>query len=77
MSDRRTTVVAPAEDLDVLAHEARARGMSLGRVLGELVSESAKALRQERRPRLATFRSDVSIADASDQGDPAARPYRS
>ncbi|MGI8608544.1 MAG: hypothetical protein ACR2MY_04850 [Candidatus Dormibacteria bacterium] len=69
--------MAPAEDLDVLAHEARARGMSLGRVFGELVSESARALRQSRRPRLATFRAEVSIADASDQEDPAARPYRS
>jgi len=76
MSERRTTVVARDEDLATLAHEARHRGLSLGRMLGEVVAERAHELRQDRRPRLATFRADVSIAKAADAEKPAARPFR-
>lgn len=77
MSERRTTVVAREEDLALLAHEARTRGLSLGRMLGKVVAERADELRQGRRPRLATFRADVSIATASELEQPAARDFRS
>ena len=73
---RRTTVVAPDDDLEVLAHEARHRGISLGRLLGELASHRANELRRERRPRLAAFEADVSIARV-EESEPAARPFRS
>lgn len=75
--ERRTTVVARDEDLALLAHEARNRGLSLGRMLGVVVTERADELRQNRRPRLATFRADTSIAVAAEQEQPAARDFRS
>jgi hypothetical protein len=74
--ERRTTVVAREEDLAVLEHDARERGISLGRVLGEAVALRADELRRGRRPRLATFRADASIAELADDEDPAARPFR-
>jgi hypothetical protein len=77
MSKRRTTVVAREEDLALLVHEARMQGLSLGRMLGSIVAERADELRQEKRPRLATFRADVSIAIAAEQEQPAARDFRS
>jgi hypothetical protein len=76
MAERRTTVVAREEDLATLSHEARTRGLSLGRMLGEVVSERADELRRERRPRLATFSASASIAEASEEEKPAARPFR-
>lgn len=77
MSERRTTVVAREEDLAVLTHEARTRGLSLGRMLGEVVAERAEELRQYRRPSVATFSTDVSIAVAAEHEQPAARDFRS
>lgn len=76
MKERRTTVVARDEDLALLAHEARDRGLSLGRMLGVVVAERADELRQNRRPRLATFRAKASIAIAADEEQPAARDFR-
>lgn len=76
MAERRTTVVARDEDLATLSHEARNRGLSLGRMLGEVVAERAEELRHERRPHLATFRADASIAEAAEGEQPAARPFR-
>ena len=76
MSERRTTVVAREEDLATLSHEARARGLSLGRMLGEMVAKRAEELRRSRRPRLATFSADVSIALGAQRENPAARPFR-
>lgn len=76
MHERRTTVVAREEDLATLTHEARARGLSLGRMLGEVLAERAEELRQSRRPRLATFRADASIAKAAEEARPEARPFR-
>lgn len=76
MSERRTTVVAREEDLATFSHEARARGLSLGRMLGEVVSERAEELRRSRRPNLATFRADASIAKAAEEEKPGARPFR-
>jgi hypothetical protein len=77
MKERRTTLVASDEDLALLAHEARDRGLSLGRMLGAVVAERADELRQGRRPRLATFRADTSIAVDAEQEQPAARDFRS
>ena len=76
MATRRTTVVAQEEDLAVLAREARDRGLSLGRMLGEVVAIRAQELRRDRRPHLGTFRSDTSIAELSDDAQPASRPFR-
>jgi hypothetical protein len=77
MKDRRTTIVARDEDLALLSHEARNRGLSLGRMLGVVVAERADELRHNRRPRLATFSADTSIAVAAEQEQPAARDFRS
>jgi hypothetical protein len=76
MAERRTTVVARDEDLAILAHEARNRGLSLGRMLGEVVAKRADELRRDRRPRLATFRADTGIAKAAEEQRPEARPFR-
>jgi hypothetical protein len=76
MTERRTTVVAQEEDLATIAHEARNRGLPLGRMLGEVVAERAQELRHNRRPRLATFRADASIAKAAEEEKPQARPFR-
>jgi hypothetical protein len=76
MAERRTTVVAREEDLATLSHEARAQGLSLGRMLGEVLAERAELLRHSRRPRLATFSANVSIAKESEHETPAARPFR-
>lgn len=74
---RRTTVVADEQDLAVLAHEARLRGISLGHMLGQAVANEAEQLRQSRRPRLGTFRAQVSIAAVAERDQPAAREFRS
>jgi hypothetical protein len=76
MATRRTTVVAREEDLATLAREARDRGLSLGRMLGEVVAIRAEELRRDRRPRLGTFRSDTSIAKLAEDARPAARAFR-
>jgi hypothetical protein len=76
MAERRTTVVAREEDLATLSHEARTRGLSLGRMLGEVLAERAEALRQGRRPRLGTFSADASIAKAEQEQQPEARSFR-
>jgi hypothetical protein len=76
MHERRTTVVAREEDLATLSHEARTRGLSLGRMLGEVLAERAEELRRNRRPRLATFRADAGIAKAAEEDGPEARPFR-
>lgn len=70
-------MVAREEDLATLSHEARRRGLSLGRMLGEVVAEHAEELRRHRRPRVGTFRVDASIAEQDEQGGPHARPFRS
>jgi hypothetical protein len=76
MAERRTTIVARDEDLALLQREARDRGLSLGRMLGEVVARRADELRQDRRPRLGTFSSKQSITDAPAQENPATRPFR-
>ncbi len=70
-------MAAGDDDLAVLADDARSRGISLSRALGELVSERAQELRRHRRPRVATFHVDFDIASAMEQENPAARPLSS
>lgn len=70
-------MVALHDDLEVIAREAQRRGLPLGRMLGEIVAERARELRQKQRPSLGTFGAEVSIADAMEAEDPAARPFRS
>ena len=69
-------MVAREEDLATLTHEARIRGLSLGRMLGEVLAERAEELRHQRRPRLGTFRADAGIAKTMEQENPAMRPFR-
>lgn len=76
MANRRTTLVAREEDLATLAREARVRGLSLGRLLGEVVGERAEEIRASKRPRLARFDIDASIAEAEVAERPQARPFR-
>jgi hypothetical protein len=75
--NRRTTVGADEHDLAVLADEARRRGISLGRMLGEAVAKEARELRRSKRPQVATFHADASIAVDAEREEPAARPFRS
>jgi len=72
-------VAAQDDDLAVIATDARLRGISLSRALGELVAERAAQLRQRRRPRVGIFSADVSIAALmeSEPDAPAAQPFRS
>ena len=78
---RRTTVAAQDDDLAVITGDARLRGISLGRALGELVASRAEELRQQRRPRLGTFRSGSTVGIAalmeSNPDAPAVQPFRS
>jgi hypothetical protein len=74
---RRTTVVAKEEDLAVLEHDARARGISLGRALGEAVALRAEDLRRNRRPQLGVFSAEASIAELAESENPADRAFRS
>jgi hypothetical protein len=76
MPDKRTTVVAREEDLATLSDEARTRGLSLGRMLGEVVAQRAEELRQDKRPRLGTFRVETSIAAAAREEGPETSPFR-
>jgi len=74
---RRTTVSAEADDLAVLEHEARRRGVSLAQVLRELVAKKAGELRRARRPRFGIVELEtidgVSISEMSwrDEDSPA------
>ncbi len=76
---RRTTITAEAEDVETLRREARRQGISLARLMGAVVATKAAEIRAARRPRVALFRSEGGIADASveDEHAPAAAPYES
>jgi hypothetical protein len=65
MAIRRTTLAAESDDLALLEGEARRRGVSLARVLRELVANEADELRRRRRPRFGVARSGVGAAQAS------------
>ena len=73
---RRTTVTAEADDLALLADEARRRGISLSAVLREAVAEKAEEVRRARpRPRFGIVRSGHGgLADLTWMDEDA--PYR-
>ena len=74
-------MTAQSDDLAVLADDAHRRGVSLSTALGELVLARAGQLRQQRRPRLGTFKSGSTVGIAalmeSNPDAPAAQPFRS
>jgi hypothetical protein len=70
MTTRRTTLAADADDLALLEQQARRRGVSLARVLRELVAREADELRRARRPRFGVARSRegaAAVAEADEQ----------
>lgn len=62
MTTRRTTLAADKDDLALLEREARRRGVSLARVLRELVAREADEIRLARRPRFGVARSSEGVA---------------
>jgi hypothetical protein len=79
MAVRRTTLAAEHDDLALLEAEARRRGVSLARVLREVVAEKAAELRRQRRPRFGVGTGGVRIAQLSveDEESPARGRLRS
>lgn len=73
---RRTTVAADADDIAVLAAEARRRGVSLARILGEAVAEKAAQIRGARRPRVGVFAGDGRGIAARMEAEPHAAVQR-
>jgi hypothetical protein len=68
---RRTTVSAADADLEVLEGEARRRGVSLAKVLRELVAKKADEIRSRNRPTFGLFESGIGLADQSWQDEDA------
>ncbi|MBX3028620.1 MAG: ribbon-helix-helix protein, CopG family [Chloroflexi bacterium] len=62
MTTRRTTLAADSDDLDLLADEARRRGVSLAAILREAVEAEAARLRTRTRPRFGIASSDEGAA---------------
>jgi len=75
---QRTTLAAEKDDLDTLRSEAKRRGVSLSRLLRDIVAQQAKRLRDRRRPRIGIVRGGRGVArDSVDHEDrPAAQRYR-
>jgi hypothetical protein len=76
---RRTTLAADADDLALLEAEARRRGVSLARVLREIVEREAAEIRRRRRPRFGIAHSGGRSPGAAslDEDEPASTPFRS
>ncbi len=76
---RRTTLAAEAEDLATLEAEARRRGVSLARVLREVVAREAGEIRRRTRPRfgIGTAGAGVAQLSARDEDSPARGRLRS
>jgi hypothetical protein len=72
--NRRTTVNADSQSLEILEDEARRRGSSLSTVLAEAVSEKATAIVRDRKPRLGVGRSTDGSSAAETATHPIARP---
>jgi hypothetical protein len=72
VATRRTTLAADPADLALLEDEARRRGVSLARVLRDLVAERADELRRQRRPRFGVVNvgSGVARESVEDEGAP-------
>jgi hypothetical protein len=65
MPIRRTTLAAERDDLALLEQEAKRRGVSLARVLRELVAREAEELRLARRPRFGVTRTREGAAQTA------------
>jgi hypothetical protein len=78
MAVRRTTVAAEHDDLAILEHEARKRGITLSQVLREAVRHEAQRLRDNAAPRFGIVRGDGNAtgAIAADEHAPARRGGR-
>ena len=77
--NRRTTIAAEADAVATFEIEARRRGISLSRVLAELIEREAEALRATRRPTIGFVSGDgSSIAELMerDPDGPFNKPYR-
>jgi len=73
--NRRTTISAEADDLDVLRAEAVRRGVPLNDLLREAVSAKAAEIQAARRPRLGVGRSGgagLGLRSARDEDAPLA-----
>jgi hypothetical protein len=72
MTVRRTTLAADRDDLALLEEAARRRGVSLARVLRELVAREAEELRTAQRPRFGVARTSHGAAQiaAADEDAP-------
>jgi len=79
MAIRRTTLAAEADDLAQLEQEAERRGISLARLLREIVAAEASSLRMKRRPRFGLVRTDAQASRLSveDEESPARSPFQS
>ena len=80
MAVRRTTLTAEAEDLSVLAAEAKRRGVSLARLLQEAVAEKAARIRGGQRPRVGIFGGgggSIAAAMEEEHDAPAEADWRS
>ena len=76
---KRTTISAEADAIATFEGEARRRGLSLSRVLAELIEREAETLRARRRPTIGFASGDGrSIAELMelDPDGPFSKPYR-
>ncbi len=76
---KRTTISADADALAVFEGEARRRGLSLSRVLAEVIEREADELRAKRRPTIGFVSGDgSSIAELMelDPDGPFKKLYR-
>jgi hypothetical protein len=78
MAIRRTTVAAEQDDLAVLEHQARKRGVTLSQVLREAVEHEAQRLREDAAPRFGIVRGDGNTTQriADDEHAPVRRGAR-
>jgi 3-oxoacyl-(acyl-carrier-protein) synthase len=79
MPIRRTTLAAERDDLSLLEAEARRRGVSLARLLREVVAREAADLRRRQRPRLGIVQGEGSATKllSEDEHAPARSAPRS
>jgi 3-oxoacyl-(acyl-carrier-protein) synthase len=79
MPIRRTTLAAERDDLSLLEAEARRRGVSLARLLREVVAREAADLRRRQRPRLGIVHGEGSATKllSEDEHAPARSAPRS
>ncbi len=62
---QRTTIAADKEVLETLRAEAKRRGISLAKLVGEILAEKAATLRRARRPRVGVGHSGTGVSQES------------